>query len=286
MTTELVAYAAIPYLLATFLLLPVFGFAIVCVVRWMIDGDLTFGQGLLSITLLLGLLAFGIKAPYPAAPWVVAGVMVTLMAFFPFAETQLGKNDMRLSNAEQIDRAHAALSARPDNIPAAFLLARTVYDHGYRGHGIALAEGVLSQLSTTQDPIKLTSARDHFRAEEMLLQKWKRESTDPRDFAPLKCPLCGRMNPPGPLACVGCGKAYILEAARQTDSQKRVVGKLVLGWAVIALAMTAGASCLMSFRPPLNYVGLGISLVLAGLVVAALFRPRYGDNTSPGRSFS
>jgi len=280
------AFAAVPYLLATFLLLPVFGFAISWVVRGMIDGSVTFGQGMLANGILVGILAVGIKAPHPAAPWVVAGVMVTLMAIFPYAETQLARADLRLINADQVDRAHAALSSRPDNVPAAFLLARTVYDHGFRGHGIAIAEGVLSSLSTNQDPLRFRSTRDLFRAEEMLLAKWKREAIDPRDFQPLSCPLCGYMNPPGPIQCGGCEKPYLLEAARRTETMEKVIGKLVVAWALIALALTGGAWAIIALPSPIRFLVFGGALVTVGLVLTVMFRPLRADGTSPTKPFT
>lgn len=275
---DFLAFASIPAFMATLLMLPVFGFAAVAVVRWMVDGNLSGIQGIIALAVLIAMFAAGIKIPHDFAPWIILGVMVTLMALFPYAEDQLSKADLRLLNSERIDAAHEALAARPDNIPAAFNLARMIYEHGYRGHGIAIADNVLNSLSTAMnDPVNFTSIRDHYQSEAYELNRWKRESTDPRLFAPLKCPVCGGMNPPGPLACVKCGKPYLLELARGTSSTKKVIGKLVLAWALLGLMLTLVASALMSFKSPFNYVIAAAALAGAGSILGLLFKPPHGE---------
>ena len=275
---DFLAFASIPAFLATLLMLPVFGFAAVAVVRWMVDGNLSGLQGTIALAVLIAMFAAGIKIPHDYAPWIILGVVVTLMVLFPFAEEQLNKADLRVLNSERIDAAHAALAARPDNIPAAFNLARMLYEHGYRGHGIAIADNVLNTISAEiNDPLNQTSLRDHYRSEAYELKRWKTESTDPRFFAPLKCPVCGGMNPPGPLACIKCSKPYLLELARGTSSTKRVVGKLVLAWALLGLMLTLVASALMSFKAPLNYVVAAVALAGAGSILGLLFKPPHGE---------
>ncbi len=270
--------AAIPAFLITMAMLPIMGFATCWIIGRMIDGSLDFLPGIVGIMILGGMFFVAISSPNQAIAGAIMVVLITAMVFFPYAETQMGRVLGREINAERIEKAHAALSARSDNVAAWFELARVLYDHGYQGHAIAIADKTLYNLSQNMDPVKFQSMRDLFRSEEYLLERWKRDSK-PDLFRPLKCPSCAAMNPPGDVACVRCGKPYLLEIVRGSNIRKSFLGRLVFGWALLAALLCAAAYAGVAFT---ERGGAIIALVLVGMVgivLWLLFRAPKGDQT-------
>lgn len=264
-------FEAVPAFLITLaFMLPVFGICIVAVIRWMIDGDIPTGVGIGVLGGMLGLMAIGIKGEHPAAPWVVLGIVVTLMLFFPFAANQLAFFELRLVNIDRLERAHEELARRPDNVPAAFQMARTLHAIGHRGHAIALTTQVLESLDQTPDPLQFRSMKDLFREEQYELKQWQM-AAKPTDFAPIACPMCGAKNPPGPIACVQCQKPYLLEIARRTDVRPRFIGRLVVAWLMIAFALVGASFASFFLEGAVRLVAFLGCLLTAGAILWWLF---------------
>ena len=271
----MLAFAAVPHFLITMALIPVIGCAVIWVVREMIMQSIGGLEGIVALSILIAMFVGSIVSPSPLVAGASLLSILALACFFPFAEAQMGKRVGRELNATRIDRAHEAIAAKPDNAAAWFELAHAMHERGWQGHAIAVAEQTLNGLSADPDPFTQNSLRSLFWSEELALKQWKK-SADPRLCRPIKCPLCGAPNPPGPIACAGCGKPYLLELSRKSDTVTGLVGRLVLGWALVAGAIAAGA-----FAGSMGFgvYGVLVSLAVVGAVLWWLFRSPLGDAT-------
>jgi hypothetical protein len=265
--------------LITLALVPVIGLSVVYVMREMTMGSLGAIEGIIAIGVLLALFVASIVSRTPVVAGATLVIVLTLAAFYPFAETQLSRQVGREINVARIDKAHEALSARPDNVAAWFALSQGLYSHGFHGHAIAIAEDVLNRLSgQVTDDFSGRSMRDIFRNEELTLKAWKQRAL-PELCRPLKCPFCGHPNPPGPLACAKCGQAYLLELARSGDLRRKFVGKLVVGWALLALTITGAAYAGALLKGGIQTAALAGLVLATGGLLWWLFRPHKGDET-------
>ncbi|HMS54253.1 MAG TPA: hypothetical protein PKA27_02540 [Fimbriimonadaceae bacterium] len=252
---------------------PIVGFAVLKVIGLMIEGDLPPLPGIIAIALLLVMTAISVQTTNLLVGTSFGIALVAMMATFPFAATQLSVAELKLLDIERLEKAHAALAARPDNASAQLELAKCLHKFELPAHAISIAEHALSQLSQAVDDVKNASVRDMFRGEDILVQRWKRELR-PEQVRPIACPQCGQINGPDRLACERCSGPYLLERARQTDVRSRFMTGLVLTWAIIcAVIVTIAVSS--------QYLqGSSLLLVIAGCVILAggalgwLFRPR------------
>ena len=258
----------------TLALIPVMGFAAVWIVSRMIQGDLGVGPGLAGLFALVILMMVAVWVPDQKMAAPVFLITVVTMAFFPFAETYLERTGLDSAETDRLDKAHRELAVRPENVPARFDLARALYDRGLAGHAISPAEDALSGLSTQRDPFSNRSQRDLFVNEDILVKKWRRELKDPRAFEPVKCPNCGHSNRPGTLACDRCRGPYLLELARRSDRHGRIIGRLLLGWALTAALLTGCAWLGVAVKWPDNVGFIAALIAAVGGVMAWLFRPR------------
>lgn len=260
-----------------FALLPVFGFAAVKVIWWMVMGEMDFGPGLLAVVLILSGFVLACLTPNP---WVQGGTvvgMISLLIMFRFAADYLDRHDLREINVDRIERSYEELAIRPDNFPAWFSLARSLYEQGYRGHGIALAEQTLARIPTERDAISNRSLRELFTSEEREVRGWRADSAHPRYHRGVRCPRCRRENQPGTVNCLGCGEPYLLLLARGTRGKGKVYGRLVVGWAVIAVLIPFSAWSAVSLPGALAVVGVFGGLVVGGLVLWWVFRGPTGS---------
>lgn len=260
-------------------LIPVMGFAFIWIIRQMIMGSMDGITGTASLCITFVLFGAAILSRNPIVPGAIMVVTLTLLALYPFAEKQMGRQIGREVNLVKIEKSHAALSQRPDNTAAWFALAECLWRHGWQGHAIAVADQVLQGLDTSMDGFQNRSVRDMFRSEELRLKEWKRHA-DPNLCQPLPCPLCGFRNAPGPIACGGCGKPYLLEKARRTDLRGHFVGKLVLAWALLALSLVSGAWIGTIVVFPWSVLAVLVAIGIAGVILAYTFKPPPGDATS------
>jgi hypothetical protein len=270
---------AIPAFLITLTLIPVLGLAMVHVIREMIMKNIDPVPGVIALGVLLGMLTLSITARSPAVAGATLVIVLSFGAFYPYAESMYARQIGREINVSRIDRAHEALSQRPENVAAWFALAEGLYRHGYQGHAIAIAEESLGRLSTHQDPTSNRSLRDLFKSEESALKYWKK-GADPKLCRPLKCPLCGETNPPGPIACIKCGAPYLLELVRRGDQGRTFVGKLLLGWALLAGAIVGAAASGLMTTGWLQGALVAGCIAVAGGILWWLFRPARGDRTA------
>lgn len=269
-----------------FFLLPIYMWCVIRVVWWMFEGEIDVLPGIVSVVMLIVGLCFASGTANDFARWACVVCSISLVVMFPFASHYLDRFDLREINAEQVDRAFLELSLRPDNFSAWFKLSQGLFDMGYHGHAIALAEQTIARIPTESDPMQNRSMRDLFRSEEAMIRQWRSIATDPRRHRPVPCPKCGAMNQPGTVNCIKCGIPYLLLLSRRIGTRSGAFTRLVIGWAIISaiipLAAYWGVSAPNSTAGMLGFVaGFG---VLAG-VLYWVFRDPTGQ---PGRfqSFS
>lgn len=254
----------------------VIGTTVVLVMHRMIAGDLRTEAGILAIGVAIFLMFVSIKPPHPAVPGVALVVVITLVAFFPFALTMLEKAEMHAIDTELLDKAYAALRARPDNTAAKLQIAKMLHDQGLREHAIAVAGSALGSLSTEVDPVHNRSIRDLFYNEAILLRRWHQEQAmEPKRLPPfVKCPACGKDNAVGDLLCAGCGRPYLLDAVSQTDSGGKIMSKLVIAWAAVAAFFVGGIAVALNFEGVVRLILFFSALAAVGAFITWLFRPK------------
>lgn len=255
-------------------MIPVMGFAAVWIVQRMVGGDMDVVPGVIGLCAIAVLFGTAILVPEQRMASPVLVIVISFMVFFPFAETQLERQEMIGIDSSRIDKAHRELSIRPENVAARFDLARALYDRGLHGHAIALAENTLDHLSSERDIMTMQSLRDKFRAEDSELKKWRRELRDPRAFDPVKCPSCGNLNPPGVLQCERCKGPYLLELARTKGGMRPIYGRLVVGFALTAGMLVFAAWAGLTFPWPMSAIGLFGGVAVIGALLTWIYRPR------------
>lgn len=255
----------------------VYGLGVTVLIWWMFDGRIEPLAGFVGLFGTIGAMAVTILA---GPGWVAGAVLVgyiSLMVTYPFAETKLAETELRGYNIELMERAYAELHRRPDNIPAAFQLARCLYNYGMRGHAIALSTQTLDHISTNIDPTSNRSLKDFYRAEMAELKKWNEASQDPRFHRPLNCPQCKLPNPPGNLACQRCQAPYLLELARKSDPRHKVMSKLILAWGLIASIIPASAYIGQAIGGGVSIGVVLLALALIGLILWWTFKLAPGE---------
>lgn len=281
LTTHLLSQAGIADKAIAFMVtgasIVIFGLGIVVMVWWMLETKIETGVGLAGIAGCLTAMAVSIAAGSSIVTGTIMVSFIGLVLMYPFAENKLAETELRGYNIELMDRAHQELNRRPDNVPAAFQLARSLYHYGMRGHAIALSQQTLDRLSNNQDPTQNRSIRDIYRNEEYELKNWKSASEDPRYYRPLACPQCKAMNPPGNLACNRCQSPYLLEIARSADPRLKVKGKIVLAWAMITGIIPFAAWAGVALKGAGSTLAVGGGLAALGLVLWWLFKLAPGE---------
>lgn len=261
-----------PQFLITLALIPLFGYGVLRVIRMMIDGDVGAVQGVVALFAVIGTLAIAITARSNAVTGAIALVTIALMAFFPYAATQMERLEHRDIRGDELDKAHRALAERPDNVNARFMIARVLYEQGMVGYAIATVEQTLAGLPDAIDPVHNRSVRDIYRNEFYTAKQWRNSLRDPKAFDPVKCPACGTMNYPGDLACRGCRGAYLLDLARTMDNPRRFLGKLVMAWALVALVLAAISMAALNYPSSVTFTVAALGIGTVGAVLWWLFR--------------
>ncbi|MFY9235096.1 MAG: hypothetical protein WAO58_11635 [Fimbriimonadaceae bacterium] len=253
----------------------VVGLTVLLIIYKMLEGGFETIPGIVAITACLVLLAIAIRPPHPMLPALVLIVIISLVAFFPFAETMLEKAAMQGIDTDQLEKSYAALRARPDNAAAKLAIAKMLHTHGMREHAIAVASTALGTLSAEIDPLQNRSIRDLFYNEAIALKRWQMEAANAPKTLPnvVKCISCGRENLIGDILCAGCGRPYLLDTARSENLEGKMAGRLLLGWAAIAALFVGSASLALMFSGFVRMVLFVSAFAAAAAFLAWLFKP-------------
>ncbi len=260
-------------------LFPIYMFCVVRVFWWMLEGAMEVLPGLVAIALLVAGFCIAGSTTNEIARWSCVISSITLVLIFPFADNYLDRFDLRELNAEQVDRAFLELSIRPDNFAAWFKLAQGLFDMGYHGHAIALAEQTIARIPDTADPMQNRSMRDLFREEQAQIRRWRDQSRNPARHKPIPCPKCRALNAPGTINCVKCGVPYLLLLSRRMGTRSGAFTRLVLGWAVISAIIPLSAYWgVTAENTVLGVGGFIVGFAILGGVVFWIFRDPTGQD--------
>ncbi len=264
---------------------PLFGWAVVWLIRSMVMGDVGAVAGVFGLGCLFMMLVLIITGGSPAVSGALTLILGVSLVFFPLAMHRLGVHELREINAGLIDKLHAGLAERPDNYAGYFALSEALYNQGFQGHAIGLASRTLEGMRDNLDDAKFQSLRMMFHREEALLKQWIRESDDPRLHQPIACPSCGFANPPGNLACGGCRGPFLLEVVRRGDQRISFLGRLVMVWGCLALGLGGAVYFGFAVTGSLGVLAALACVAVAGGVVAVLIKAPRGDGSRPERMF-
>ena len=243
------------------------------IVYKMVDGDIPFLSGAVSLVLIMFMLALAISSPSPLLTALIFVISLAGMSLFPFAANQLEVAELRKFDTERLVMAYNAYTERPDNISAVFEISRRLYAHGMKANAIGLAGAALNTLSKNLDPVSNKSFRDAFRSEEQTLKTWHREAhAHPEIMKPVPCPNCGHINPLETLICEKCKRPYLLDAAHRMHIKPLIYGRLVLAFATLAGVIVGSAAVGVLFSGLLAFLMLLLLLTSAGLFIHWLFR--------------
>jgi len=258
-------------------MVPIFAVCAVIVMWWTVGGDIPAFAGILTIFCLILALFLSLMSGSALVQGITIVGMLSLLVMFKFAENYLDRHDLREINAEHIDRAILELSIHPDNFPAWFKLCSSLFEAGYHGHAIALAEQTLERIPNNMDPFHNRSMRDMYRNEEYMIKKWRGDATDPKRHQPIACPKCGQKNRPGTVNCLKCEAPYLLLLSRKVGTRTSAFAKLVLGWAIIAGIIPAAAYAGEAIGGGLSIVAVLGGLVGVGFILFWIFRDPSGQ---------
>lgn len=253
---------------------PFMGLIVVKIVSMMMQHELEAWVGFTVIFMLSG--AFGLCIASPSAEFSMAlTILVALMiVFYPFAQRQLARATFHDLDVQALERVMESISAHPDLVPAYFELAQRLHALGMEGQAIAIAERTVQGLSQQFDAVRLTSQRDHYRQEESRMKQWKRDLKDPHAFRPIKCPQCHTPNPPGEIACVKCRAPYLALLFRGKSMQSRVVGRLLLAYALTGASLIGVTAAAMLLSGTTRWVAVFGTFIPLMCCLAWLFRFR------------
>lgn len=273
-----IAGDAISTLVSLLFLLPIFTGCTLVVLKWTISGDIDALAGIFAMLVLVGTMFVSLATKNQVMQGVAVVGAISLIAMFPFAANYLDRHDLREINAEHIDKTILELSIRPDNFPAWFKLAESLFTAGYHGHAIALAEQTLARIPNNMDPFHNRSMRDLYRSEEIMVKKWRRDATNPKRHRPIACPKCGQQNQPGTINCIKCETPYLLLLSRNVGTRTGAFAKLVIGWALIAGLLPFGAYMGTMDGGGLLAIGGTLAAVVGvGVVLRWVFRDPSGQ---------
>ncbi|ARU42332.1 hypothetical protein CCB80_14720 [Armatimonadetes bacterium Uphvl-Ar1] len=275
---------ALGTLISIVALVPIFAVVSLIVMKWTVSGDIDPLAGILTIFVLIGTMFMALMSKSPIIMGTAVIGVISLVVMFPFAQNYLDRHDLREINSEHIDRAFLELSTRHDNFPAWFKLADSLFQAGYHGHAIAIAEQTLERIPSEPDAFHNRSMRDMYRSEEIMIKKWRIEATNPKRHMPVACPKCGAKNRPGLINCINCEAPYLLLLSRKVGTRSGAFAKLVIGWALIALLLPAAAYSSIAF-PGVGLLGVVAIIGVIGGVLAWIFRDPSGQ-PDKFRSFS
>lgn len=246
----------------------------VLIIHRMIDGIFPPVPGFLAMSFCLVTLYLCVWPPHPYFPYIAWVCVLSLMATYPFAESQLEKIGLKEIDNERLEKVFTALEQHPDNYSAIFEVAANLYRQGFFLDAIVLTEKTLDVLSTRRDEIRNTSMRDVFRTEEILLRKWKNTPAPAPRPQDQVCDNCNTRNAPGSLFCSSCKRPYLLDKVKKIDPRSRFASKLILSYALIGLSIVFGAAVGLSVQGPMKYVVIIGALGAVGLLLNWLFSVR------------
>ena len=251
----------------------VLGIATLLIVYKMIDGEIPVWMGLGSIVGIIGIILLAVRPPHPAIPAIVLVVALALIAFFPFMLNQLDKAELNSFDVERLAKSYQSIAERPDNFASKLELAKALHSQGMIHHAIAIASATLDTIPSERDSVTLRSLRDQFKDEDYKVKQWMRQAANIPLYADhMRCRICNHENQLSSIVCEKCGNSYLLDSARRGDNKTKVIGKLVLSWALVALLIVLSASAGLSMPGFLGIAAILVAVVCIGFLFHWMFK--------------
>jgi hypothetical protein len=233
---------------------------VVSLVRWMITGDVDVLLGLPGIILAVAIGYLALVPPAPIYSAIAFVIVCSTVIMYPFMSTAMTRRNLKAIDLEDLERAYGALHQRPDNWAAKFKIARLLYEMGYPGHALRIAENCAASMPQA-----------FFIEEHRLIARWRMTPTHPKAFDPLPCIECGQSNPPGNVHCAACGAPFLLERIKGKLLPSTLGKKLLAAW-IVMVAVIAGLPLVGSFGGVAAFGGIIALLALACGVLYLAFR--------------
>ncbi|CAN5505074.1 hypothetical protein BH11ARM1_BH11ARM1_16680 [soil metagenome] len=237
---------------------------IISLVNWMIVGDIDAVFGIAGVFVAVGLGYVSIDPPTPTFAYYSFPAAMSTVILFPIFRHSLNQRGLRQVDVEDLERAHEALRQRGDNMVAKFQIAKILYELGYPGHALRIAETCLSSTSPS-----------FFPEEVRMVKRWRWAQLKPSAFEPVRCSECGTSNEPGNVLCKQCHSAFLLNRVKGRLLPSTMGRKLLGAW-VVMVAVITGIPWLASVGGPSAIVGIFALMILALGVLAFAFLPRSG----------
>jgi hypothetical protein len=207
---------------------------VVALVHWMVAADIDVFSGIVGIGLAIFLGLVALNPPTPWAPAAAFAVAVSSVVLYHPLSWLANRHELNSVDAEIVERIYESLRERPNNAPSLLRLARILYEKGYAGHAIALADTALRNLP-----------RGLFPDEHRMVQHWKRAAVNEAYFRPIACIECGYLNPPGEVYCGRCRSPFFQSVIRGRWVGRNLARRALAIWAAticLALAIPMAAS--------------------------------------------
>lgn len=238
---------------------------VISVIGWAIMGEAETGFALISICLVVGLALVAAQPPEPWMSYASGGALLVLSIFYPGFRIAMTKRAMFQIDLERLERLHEQVRLRPNDLSAQFKIAEAYYNHGFHGHGYALANSILPSL-----PASL------YHEEHMMLKRWSQDWRGNIPQRSVPCLKCGHYNGPGGFKCSKCGAEYLFVAIRGVFRESGLFWRLAyLGF--FGMVVGVGIPIVASLKVP-QFVNLGLIFALSGFALYLLFRATKGDS--------
>ena len=192
----------------------------------------------------------------------VWSIYLTVILWFPLRKAIDGKDDKALA-AEAVEMTYDTLAMNPDNVIAAFKLAKFMAEKGLIHHADGLAQRVLPSLP-----------KNTFREEHRLATGWQLAAASRTQPAAITCGNCRAVILPGNARCASCGAPWLLDRMRgRRGGGVSPVGKMLVVWAVL-LGVLLGMPLLAGQSAAIAVPGALVLVAAAFALVWFAFRPQ------------
>ncbi|HSI73310.1 MAG TPA: zinc ribbon domain-containing protein [Fimbriimonas sp.] len=233
---------------------------VISLVRWMVSGEVDVVLGLPGILLGVVIGYVALVPPAPIFSAIAFVVVCSTVIMYPFMSKAMTTRSLKSIDMEDLERAYHALQLRPDNWAAKFKIATLLYNMGYPGHALRIAEACIATMPQT-----------FFVEEHRQVMRWRMTPTHPKAFDPISCIECGQSNPPGNVHCAACGSPFLLDRIRGKLLPSTLGKKLLAAW-IVMVAVIAGLPLVASLGGAGAVLGIVALLVLACGVLYLAFR--------------
>jgi membrane protein implicated in regulation of membrane protease activity len=243
------------FLMGCLIWIPV-GIWVVCLINWMIMGDVDPVTGILGVTLglCLGSLAL-LNENRMLTPFIFAAV-ISIMILFPVVRGSYNRSELAKIDIETIERAYETLDEKPGHFSALFRMCGGLHARGLSANAEAIGRKAIEGLR-----------KELVREEIRLINIWA--SAARRQTLPARtlCPRCGRVNQLEAIYCEGCSGPYLLWAAKNRWIHAGLVKKVVSIWTAGVALLVGIPWFLTAMETPISILGVFLMVAVAAVML-------------------